>query len=290
MGCTNSRSGKVNSMLSTECDDLMKSNLNILRIIECLYIQQRKLNLALSILYLKKHSEQYYKVVQNFRRFWLSDSKSSSDEATLNKKLEKCERQQTIERDQLVNCQSQLTKILSDLYPSWSNEFSTLLNFLENLELSPSVTQASTSLYGNFYISSDRDIKEGILEYGDLSQPEKDLLKRIKEVAIYPYKDDKTCVYATDRVVIRKRRKRTKEEQPVTHKREESVHKEVVVVKETINLKEPASNEKITKGETELSSKFVEPVENEDESSFESYTETDEDDEQYLARLSVSQK
>ena len=290
MGCTNSRSGKVNSMLSTECDDLMKSNLNILRIIECLYIQQRKLNLALSILYLKKHSEQYYKVVQNFRRFWLSDSKSSSDEATLNKKLEKCERQQTIERDQLVNCQSQLTKILSDLYPSWSNEFSTLLNFLENLELSPSVTQASTSLYGNFYISSDRDIKEGILEYGDLSQPEKDLLKRIKEVAIYPYKDDKTCVYATDRVVIRKRRKRTKEEQPVTHKREESVHKEVVVVKETINLKESASNEKITKGETELSSKFVEPVENEDESSFESYTETDEDDEQYLARLSVSQK
>ena len=290
MGCTNSRSGKVNSMLSTECDDLMKSNLNILRIIECLYIQQRKLNLALSILYLKKHSEQYYKVVQNFRRFWLSDSKSSSDEATLNKKLEKCERQQTIERDQLVNCQSQLTKILSDLYPSWSNEFSTLLNFLENLELSPSVTQASTSLYGNFYISSDRDIKEGILEYGDLSQPEKDLLKRIKEVAIYPYKDDKTCVYATDRVVIRKRRKRTKEEQPVTHKREESVHKEVVVVKETINLKESASNEKITKGETELSSKFVEPVDNEDESSFESYTETDEDDEQYLARLSVSQK
>jgi len=290
MGCTNSRSGKVNSMLSTECDDLMKSNLNILRIIECLYIQQRKLNLALSILYLKKHSEQYYKVVQNFRRFWLSDSKSSSDEATLNKKLEKCERQQTIERDQLVNCQSQLTKILSDLYPSWSNEFSTLLNFLENLELSPSVTQASTSLYGNFYISSDRDIKEGILEYGDLSQPEKYLLKRIKEVAIYPYKDDKTCVYATDRVVIRKRRKRTKEEQPVTHKREESVHKEVVVVKETINLKESASNEKITKGETELSSKFVEPVDNEDESSFESYTETDEDDEQYLARLSVSQK
>lgn len=290
MGCTNSRSGKTNSMLSTECDDLMRYNLDILKTIECLYIQQQKLNIALSILYIEKRTEQFYKIIQNYRRLWLSDSKSSNDESINTKKLEKCERQQTIEREQLINCQSRLIKILSDLHPNWSKEYSHLTNFLEYLEIQPSVTQASTSLYGNFYLCSDKEIKEGILEYGGISPVEKNLIKKIKEVAIDPYKDENKIVYATDKVVIRKRRRRSETQRPVAHKVEKSVTKEPEIEKEVKKVDEPKASEGVTKVESVSTTKIEKADISEDESSFESYTETDEDDEQYIARLSVSQK
>lgn len=290
MGCTNSRSGKINSMLSTECDDLMRNNLDILRTFECLYIQQQKLNLALSILYIKKRTEQFYKIVQNYRRFWLSDSKSSNDESINLKKLEKCERQQMIEREQLINCQSRLIKLLSELHRDWPKEYSDLSNFLEYLEISPSVTQASTSLYGNFYLCSDKEIKEGILEYGELSSSEKEMLKRIKEVTVEPYKDENKIVYATDRVVIRKRRRKSRTQQPVVHKVEKSVTKEPEVEKVIQKVEEPKMSEGVTKVESVSTTKGEQQEFSDSESSYESYTETDEDDEQYLARLSVSQK
>lgn len=311
MGCTSSRSGKTNSILSTECDSLIQSNLSLLQILEFVFITKRKLNSALSILYLSKCCEQYYKLIKTYRNYWLSEAKSSLDESTLSRKLEKCEQEQIKEKNQLVNCYETLLALVSELTPEWKSAHESISDYLEDLEQSPSVTQASTTLYGNFYMASKQEIKEAVAEYGELSKEDKETIQKVKKVAINPYKDTRSCVYFTEKIVISKRKRKSLALNPIHMKREsskvseirnqvfidgidkknESIDKKVETVDKIEKSDEQMTSEKVTKVETETSTKNEIAQANEDssESFSESFYETDEDEE-YLARLSVSQK
>ena len=311
MGCTSSRSGKSNSLLSTECDSLIQTNLSLLQILEFVFITKRKLNSALSILYLSKCCEQYYKLIKAYRNYWLSDAKSSLDESTLSRKLEKCEQEQIKEKNQLSDCYETLLALVSELTPEWKSAHESISDYLENLEQSPLVTQASTTLYGNFYMASKQEIKEAVAEYGELSKEDKETIQKVKKVGINPYKDQRSCVYFTEKIVISKRKRKSIMLNSVQLKRESSKvsesHNQIsideidkkneLIVKKFDSLdknersEEQLISEKVTKVETETSTKneIVQANEDYSESFSESFYETDEDEE-YLARLSVSQK
>jgi hypothetical protein len=268
------------------------------------------------MLYLSKCAEQYYKIIKNYRNYWLSDARSSTDELMLSRKLEKCEQEQMKEKSQLLACRSQLLKLISDLHPNWPESYPSIYLFLADLETSPSVTQAATTLYGNFYLTSKQEIKEGIVEYGDFDEIEKEMIRKVKNVTVVPYKDSRKCVYFTDKIVISRKKKSFAGNETAHVKRASSridEQRTLAVIQENRETRETRKisenvegsdyftkdaksddvriSEKVTKEETESYTKPQIIHESEESSGYtsDSYYETDEDEE-YLARLSVSQK
>lgn len=299
MGCSSTREGKANSELSIECDSLMQFNLDLLTILEYLYIQDNRTGVTLSIMLMKKRTDEYYKVVQTYRQYWLSEAKSCTEADIQEQVIKRCEHEQKKEKEQLLNCREKLYKSIENIRPSWSKEFSSAADYLIYLEHLPSVVHVSTTLYENFYTATKPQIKLGMEELNSpLTDLEKLFIKSLKQVTIYFYKVPGNRVYYTSKIPL-KDRKTEKSNGSISECRSKSPkfkedrYKDGTKSRDT-KSKESLSREfvrgslsKETRHETKKSENSR--YKSGSEESSEEFYDSDKDDEM-VARISISQK
>lgn len=280
MGCSNTREGKPISWLSTECDTLMQKNLDLFSIIICLLIGKNRTSAALSILSLRKRTEDYYVVIRRYRFFWISRAKKTMENETSTVEVERCEHEQTLEKSQLFSCNSLLQKKVENLRPEWNAETQTIKELLESLEQQPHIAQICTSLYENYYGMSKKHIKAGILECNSpLSDEEKKLFNSIKESTVKFYKVPEKRVYFTEEILVKAKKAKSKItiDEKESIKNTEELEKSMDRVASEIMSKSSKSKSRRNTYEN-----------NHEQISIEESSESDE--EEMELRLSISQK
>ncbi|OMJ95722.1 hypothetical protein SteCoe_788 [Stentor coeruleus] len=294
MGCSNTREGKANSELSVECDSIMNFNLDLLTILEYLYIQNNRTGVALSIMLMKKRTDEYYKVVQTYRQYWLSEAKSCTEADIQEQVIKRCEHEQKKEKEQLLNCREKLYKTIENLRPLWSKEFNSASDYLIYLENLPSIVHVSTTLYENFYTATKPQIKLGIEELNSpLTDIENLFIKTLKQVTIYFYKVSENRVYYTSKIPLKERKTEKNngsisEYRPKSPKFKENTKSRDAKSKESLSREFPrGSLNKETRYETKKSENSrYKRVSNE---SSEEFYDSDHNEE-FVSRISISQK
>ncbi|OMJ72770.1 hypothetical protein SteCoe_28719 [Stentor coeruleus] len=299
MGCSSTREGKANSELSIECDSLMQFNLDLLTILEYLYIQDNRTGVALSIMLMKKRTDEYYKVVQTYRQYWLSEAKSCTEADIQEQVIKRCEHEQKKEKEQLMNCRERLYKSIENIRPSWSKDFSSATDYLIYLENLPSIVHVSTTLYENFYTATKPQIKLGMEELNSpLTDLERLFIKSLKQVTIFFYKFPNNRVYYTSKIPLKERKSEKNngsisDVRPKSPKFKEDRYRESTKSRDT-RSKESLSRE-FPKGS--ISKEIRHETKKSENSRYksESYESSEEfydsdDDEEIVARISISQK
>lgn len=102
---------------------------------------------------------------------------------------------QNTEKEQLLNCNLVLTQALCDARPYWSEEFSSLPEFLNSLERKSALVKVLESLYEDFAEASEAFLVQEIKRYGKFSKREKRMLDGIVRVTVKYYQEPMNMVY-----------------------------------------------------------------------------------------------
>ena len=292
MGCSNGREGSSLSALSCDCNNLIEENLEMLTIIEYLMIGKNKTSTAISLISIKKRTEEYYKIISRFRQFWISRAKKSLDNEIYSTEIVKCENEINKEKNLLNKCKENLEKIITWMSPGWNTEHSTLSEWKLYLESLPHVAQMSTTLYENYYMSRKDSIKQSLkAQNSQMDLADTELLKTIKSLTIAPYKNPKQRIYHTEEIKHiddkeKVKRLMTQEIGSGSKKKKKKLIKELKKKRTSPNEKSQSK----TDSRQEKSKTIIKDDSSliKDDSSF-SIASSD-NDEELVSRLSISQK
>lgn len=195
MGCTSNKQGRTVQDLSPECDNLISLNLLLLRSLQLIYIENRKMHVSIYLVFLQKRTEFYYSSVKKYRKCWQSQIHSRLPDVVYNQQLLRFEKMQNTEKEQLLNCNLILTQALYDVRPYWSEEFPSLSEFLLSLEKKNALLMVLESLYEDFSDVSEKVLVQEIKRYGKFSKKEKKMLDGIVKVTLKYYHEPMNMVY-----------------------------------------------------------------------------------------------
>jgi hypothetical protein len=211
MGCANSRQDADIQKLCKDCDYQMEYNLNLLNLLEYISVEDSKISLALSLMLIKRRTDEYYTIIIAYRRFWLSELKSSLNELSYTSVRDLCIKEHSKEKFQLKQCKDTLRLCIDKLRYNWNANFETLDDMLNSIKENTAVIQDHAALYESFYKASKEEIQTEIEENCmPLTKADKEMLDLIKLFTVNLYKNPETRVYYTPKISIRNKQNQKK--------------------------------------------------------------------------------
>jgi hypothetical protein len=195
MGCAFNKQARVNSTLGQECDNLINLNLLLLRSLQLIYIEDKKINVSIYLIFLQKRTEAYYSLLKKYRQCWQAQITNKLPEVIYCKHLFKFEQMQSTEKEQLLNCNLILTQTLFEVRPGWCQDFANLSEFLASLESNLGLLKVFESLCKDFSDVSEKVLVKEIKRYGKFLDWEKRILDGIVKVTLGYYSEPMKMVY-----------------------------------------------------------------------------------------------
>jgi hypothetical protein len=205
MGCSDSRDTSEIHALKIQCENLCEENLSILQLLEYLLIEKNNISEAILLISLKKRTESYYLIISKYRNFWITEAKNSFEVSRNRKDLSPCLKEQEREKSRLSFTRQALQEQIEKQRPGWQDHYKTLKNFMEALESDSSIMQRSSSLYGNFYMKSRKELKLAAKEHSkNIEALPGSVYEAVKNVTVSFYKIAENRVYFTNKIMNEK--------------------------------------------------------------------------------------
>lgn len=195
MGCGSNKQARQNPALGQECDNLIELNLLLLRSLQLIYIENKRINVSIYLISLQKRTEAYYSRLKKYRHCWQAQINNQLPEVIYSKHLFKFEQMQNTEKEQLLNCNLKLTQALYEVRPEWCKDFENLSEFLGSLEKNLGLLMVLQSLLKDFSELSEKKLAKEIKRYGKFLDCEKMMLDAIVKITLEHYLEPMKMVY-----------------------------------------------------------------------------------------------
>ncbi|OMJ85096.1 hypothetical protein SteCoe_13686 [Stentor coeruleus] len=202
MGCTNSREDKSTPALRNQSSELMRQNIELLTVIEYLFLKYNNEPGALKVHEIKQRTEDFYAVVTKLRQYWNTKCKENYEKTRNRAHLLRLSSEQHREKDQLIETRNYLKSVLADFEPGWEMMFSNVTELKNKLESSKELMLELTNMYFDINKTGKSNIKKYMNENGIVLDNEtKSLVYGIKKFTVKLYKHSTQRVYFTEDIV-----------------------------------------------------------------------------------------
>lgn len=202
MGCTNTREDKSTPALRNQSSELMHQNLELLTVIEYLFLKYDNEPGALKVLEIKQWTEDFYAVVSKLRQYWCTKCKESYEKTRNRAHLLRLSSEQHREKEQLIETRNHLKSVLADFEPGWEMKYSSVAELKNKLESSKELMLDLTQMYFDVNKTGKSNIRKHMNENGIILDNEtKSLVYGIKKFTVKLYKHSTQRVYFTEDIV-----------------------------------------------------------------------------------------
>ena len=216
MGCCEARQVDMLDTLSSDNDNSMDRNINLLKVIFFIYVRDERMGAAIHLLAIMRRTEDFYFLFKQYRHFAIKRARENSVLASIklrNKFIEECKEALNNERDELEQTYTKLIKVAQEIgneeIRSPSEKISQMFQLETEFKNQEIIRNLESKLANAIKERTPLEIVAmEANENRPLTLKEKEALKAIRTITVEKYRAEEAKIYFSDEIkrVLRKPR------------------------------------------------------------------------------------